>query len=85
MFILNLNLSLHEQCPPAKSLCRLSEVDLLIKMGIVGKGLQILTNQKRENRAFLNLIGRNLRPFPVNTVLLEMGIVKVSLFTCDSD
>ena len=32
-----------------------------IEHGIIGKGSQILTNQKRENSAFSILIGRNLR------------------------
>ena len=42
---------------------------LSIEHGIIGEGSQILTNQKRENSAFSILIGRNLRPFPDNTVL----------------
>ena len=41
----------------------------LIEYGIIGEGSQILTNHKRENSVFSILIGRNLRPFPDNTVL----------------
>ena len=44
-------------------------ISILIEYGIIGEGSQILTNQKRENSAFSRLIGRNLRPFPDNTVL----------------
>ena len=41
-----------------------------IEYGIIGEGSQISTNQKRDNSAFSFLIGRNLRPFPENTVTL---------------
>ena len=43
----------------------------LIEYGIFGEGFQILNNQKRENSSFSLLIGRNLRPFPSNTVLYK--------------
>ena len=38
---------------------------------IFGEGSQIPTNQKRERTVFSLLIGRNLRPFPKNTVLYK--------------
>ena len=41
----------------------------IIEYGIFGEGSHISTNQKRENGAFPLLIGRNMRPFPDNTVL----------------
>ena len=44
-------------------------VGLLIEYDIFGEGSQISTNQERENTVFSLLIGRNLRPFPKNTVL----------------
>ena len=44
---------------------------LLIEHGIFGEGSHILTNQKQENGAFSLLIGRNMRPFPENTVLYK--------------
>ena len=40
-----------------------------IKYDIFGKGSQISTNKKRESTVFSILFGRNLRPFPDNTVL----------------
>lgn len=42
---------------------------------IIGEGSQILTNQERENSAFSILIGRNLTPFPDDTVLNKSLIV----------
>ena len=44
-----------------------------IEYGIFGEESQNLTNQKRENGAFSLLIGRNLRPFPENTVLYYLA------------
>ena len=48
---------------------RLHAVKKPIEYGFIREGSPILINQKRENRAFSTLIGRNLRPFPDNTVL----------------
>ena len=42
---------------------------MVIEYGIFGEGSQISTNQNRENSAFSLLIGRNVKPFPENTVL----------------
>ena len=44
----------------------------LIEYGIFGEGSHIPTNQRRENGAFSLLIGRNMRPFPENTVLYKV-------------
>ena len=41
----------------------------VIEYGIPGEGSQISTNQKGESTVFSLLIGRNLRPFPENTLL----------------
>ena len=40
-----------------------------IENSIFGEGSQISTNQKGESTVFSLLIGRNLRPFPENTVV----------------
>ena len=45
----------------------------VIEYGIFGEGSHISTNQKREITVFSLLIGRNMRPFPENTVLYRMG------------
>ena len=40
-----------------------------IEYGIFGEASHISTNQKRESTVFSVLIGRNMRPFPENTLL----------------
>ena len=47
-----------------------------IEYGIFGEGFHILTNQKGESTVFSLVIGRNLRPFPDNTVLYSCCLEK---------